>query len=293
MKKRKQNVTILLIPDDYSDPISFKMKIKTAKILAVISIILVVHIFFGALFYYKFAVTNRYRKQLEIENINLKEDNSQVYSLYDQVQEMVQFYTRFRNALGVDKSFEISDGQKSDMLDNLRRNVNLVSSSMLMDEGVYAGDASANDSQLDFFLTRTKSSYHSFARNTPTLLPVEGFLTTDFRSDDWFLPDHLGIDIATNRGTEVSVAADGVIIFSNWTDDLGNLVIVDHLNNFMTFYGHNQVLLKKEKTYVRKGETIALLGSSGRSTAPHLHFEVWKDGKPVDPKKYLLYFQNK
>jgi len=291
-KKRKQYLSILLIPDDYSDPFSFKLKIRTVKILSVISVILVIHIFAGAIFYYKYSVTNRYRIELERENINLKEDNRQVYTLYDEVEEMLQFFGRFRSALGVDKGFESTGESRSAVFEELRRNVNMVSNPLVGD-GMFTDDTKLQESKLDFFLTRSDNNYHKFAKYVPTYLPVEGFLTTDFRKDDWFLPDHFGIDIATSRGTNVRAAADGVVIFANWTEDLGNMVIIYHLNGFFTVYGHNQVLLKKENSFVKKGETISLLGNSGRSTAPHLHFEIWQDGVPIDPKKYLLTFQNK
>ena len=75
--------------------------------------------------------------------------------------------------------------------------------------------------------------------------------------------------------------------------DLGNLIIIDHLNSYLTFYGHNQILLKKERSPIKKGKLIALLGNSGKSTAPHLHFEIWKNGRPFDPAEYLIAFQNR
>lgn len=294
MKKRinrKQHISILLIPDDYSNPFSFKISMTMLKVVAVVASLLVVHIFAGAVVYYKYAVTNRYRQQLERENINLKEDNRKITSLYDKVEEIVQYNSRLRSALEVDQGFGRSDRKISQVMNTFRRNIDLVPEQEVGEEVVK--NPSMNKGKLDFiFLTRSKSNYHEFANNIPTYLPVEGFLTTDFRKGDWFLPNHLGIDIASSRSSTVHAAADGVVIFANWTEDLGNLIILYHLNGFFTFYGHNQILLKKENSLVKKGESIALLGSSGRSTAPHLHFEVWKDGAPVDPKDYLLTFQN-
>jgi murein DD-endopeptidase MepM/ murein hydrolase activator NlpD len=69
---------------------------------------------------------------------------------------------------------------------------------------------------------------------------------------------------------------------------LGNLVIIYHKNGYFTYYGHNQRLLINRNSVVKKGSTIALVGNSGISSAPHLHFEIWKDGIPLDPKDYLL-----
>jgi murein DD-endopeptidase MepM/ murein hydrolase activator NlpD len=141
-------------------------------------------------------------------------------------------------------------------------------------------------------LTTRKRKVDRFPENLPTLLPVEGFLTSDFKKESWFIPKtHTGIDIAAKKGSVVRAAGAGVIIFANWTFDLGNLIIVDHGDGVFSYYGHNQRILKGEKSYVKKGEAIALLGSSGRSSGPHLHFEIWKDGVPVDPKEFILAFQ--
>jgi len=291
-KNRKKHLSILLIPDDYSDPLTFKISIRMIKILTVVASILVIHIFVGSIFYFKFSVTNRYCKQLERENINLKEDNKQITRLYDTVEQLIQFNSKVREALGYDQGFKISDRKTSQFMDTFRRNINMVPENEV--NGEITINKSPGKGQLDFiFLTRSKSNYHQFANNIPTYLPVEGFLTTDFRKGDWFLPNHLGIDIAASLGSTVHAAADGVVLFANWTEDLGNLIIIYHFNGFITYYGHNHLLLKKENSFVKKGETIALVGNSGRSTAPHLHFEIWKDGIPVNPKEYLLAFQNK
>jgi murein DD-endopeptidase MepM/ murein hydrolase activator NlpD len=78
------------------------------------------------------------------------------------------------------------------------------------------------------------------------------------------------------------------VVFANWTYVWGNLVIIHHGENIFTYYGHNDRLLAHDKTFVKKGEPIALLGNSGLSSGPHLHFEVWKDGAPIDPRQVLL-----
>lgn len=292
-KKRSKHLSVLIIPDDDSDPLTFKMSFQMVKILGAIAVVLIIHILTGTIFYYKYSVTNRYRKQLERENINLKDDNRKINLLYDTVEDFIQFNSRLRSALGVDQGFEISDRKKSQYMNTFRRNIDMIPEREV--NGNFPANQNVslrNKGSIDF-LTRSKSTYHRFANNIPTYLPVEGLLTIDFRRGDWYLPNHLGIDIAASRGSSVHAAADGVVIFANWTEDLGNLMILYHFNGFFTYYGHNQVLLKKENTFVKKGDTIALVGSSGRSTAPHLHFEIWKDGVPVDPKQYLLAFQDK
>ncbi|MDZ7331875.1 MAG: M23 family metallopeptidase [candidate division KSB1 bacterium] len=292
-RKREKQLSILIIPDDDSDPLTFRLSSNTVRILLGVAIVLVIHIFAGAAFYYKFAVTNRYSKRLERENINLKEDNRRINQMFDTVEELIDYNTRLRNALGVDQGFEISDRKKSQLMNTFRRSINMVPATEMSSEDVLSAGQNLPSKPRLNFITRTKKNYDQFATNIPNFLPVEGMVTTDFRRGDVKLPNHLGIDIAASRGTAVRAAADGIIIFANWTEALGNLIIIYHLNGYFTYYGHNQILLKKENTFVKKGEVIALVGSSGRSTAPHLHFEIWKDGIPVDPKEYLLTTQSK
>ena len=116
-------------------------------------------------------------------------------------------------------------------------------------------------------------------------------LTADYESKRYSgnLP-HRGIDIAAPRGTLVRAAAEGIVVFAGYTYDLGNLLILYHGAGFFTYYGHNQRLLLNRNAVVKKGDPIALVGNSGISSAPHLHFEIWKDGTPLDPKEYLLAF---
>ncbi len=119
----------------------------------------------------------------------------------------------------------------------------------------------------------------------PVVLPTEGYLTRGFDP----VQRHFGLDIAGNSGSPVHAAADGYVVFAGWTNEDGNEVIVSHPGGFLTFYKHNQSLLTAMNAYVRRGEPIALLGSSGETSAgPHVHFEIWKDGVPVDPANFIL-----
>ena len=97
------------------------------------------------------------------------------------------------------------------------------------------------------------------------------------------------MDIAGQRGTPVQAPGDGVVLFAGWTYDDGNMLIIAHGGGYLTVFKHNQSLLKSALSGVKRGEPIALLGTSGRtSLGPHLHFEVWKNGLPQDPNEYLL-----
>lgn len=100
---------------------------------------------------------------------------------------------------------------------------------------------------------------------------------------------HMGIDFVVKTGTPVYAAANGYVIFADYTTKDGYMLIINHNNGYITIYKHCSVLLKKARDLVFQGETIALSGNTGEiSTGPHLHFEIWKDGEPIDPSKILI-----
>jgi len=101
------------------------------------------------------------------------------------------------------------------------------------------------------------------------------------------MEQHKGIDIAGKEGTDVLATGDGVVIWSGTRAGYGNLVEIDHGNGIITRYGHNKTVLVEDGDTVRKGQPIALIGSTGRSTGPHVHIEVLRDGKQVNPTQYL------
>jgi murein DD-endopeptidase MepM/ murein hydrolase activator NlpD len=98
---------------------------------------------------------------------------------------------------------------------------------------------------------------------------------------------HTGIDIAAASGTAIKAAGDGVVVFAGRWGGYGNCVILDHGGGVATLYGHCSRLAVSEGQNVTQGQSIAYVGSTGLSTGPHLHFEVRRDGHPVDPMGYL------
>ena len=98
---------------------------------------------------------------------------------------------------------------------------------------------------------------------------------------------HTGTDIAAPAGTEIRAAADGTVIWAGGKGTYGNLVQVDHGNGFVTYYAHCSEILVREGDWVEQGQTVALVGSTGRSTGPHCHFEVRWQGEPLDPAACL------
>lgn len=98
---------------------------------------------------------------------------------------------------------------------------------------------------------------------------------------------HEGLDFPAAVGTPVFAAADGIVTMATQTSDYGNLLKIDHGSGLETRYAHNSSLLVKPGERVMKGQKIALIGSTGRSTGPHLHYEIRLNGNPLDPREYL------
>ena len=110
--------------------------------------------------------------------------------------------------------------------------------------------------------------------------PVQGEITQNFNKKE----DHFAIDIAVDEGTPVKAISKGRVLFSDWTVQTGYVIIIDHGDMLISVYKHNSSLVKKQNETVNAGEIVALSGNHGTLTSgPHLHFEVWKNGTPIDP----------
>jgi murein DD-endopeptidase MepM/ murein hydrolase activator NlpD len=128
-------------------------------------------------------------------------------------------------------------------------------------------------------------------RATPQGMPVDGRISSPYgyrnhpRTGDRRF--HGGVDLSVPAGTSVRATADGIVSFSGWTLGSGNAVVVEHGKDFTTVYCHNQKNMVRVGQMVARGDLVALAGSTGASTGPHVHYEVWRGGKHVDPAPYL------
>lgn len=114
--------------------------------------------------------------------------------------------------------------------------------------------------------------------------PIKGIVTSEFGIKD----GHFGVDIVAKKNEVVKATQDGIVIFADWSVETGHVLLIQHANSFISVYKHNASLLKKQGELVKSGEPIAIIGNSGElSSGPHLHFELWFDGNPVDPKNYI------
>lgn len=122
-------------------------------------------------------------------------------------------------------------------------------------------------------------------KNNTMFSPVKGKISRGFN-----LQHHPAVDVIPDKYDAVNSILDGIVIFSSWTPEFGHVIALQHSNNLISIYKHNSVLFKKVGTFVDAGESIAVVGNSGELTSgKHLHFELWKDGRAVDPENYVSF----
>ena len=218
---------------------------------------------------------NKYSKEL----VSLSQ---RMNGVMEQLVELRSYNIKLRRALGEDVSETDSAGV------GMERTVPIQIAEDKTTEGASSATPNVNVAQAE-----AEPNYHPSIPQTeeaprivfPAMMPVEGYTTRGYDPAH----GHVGLDIAAKVGSLVCAAADGYVVFSGWTHDDGYQIILSHDGGFLTFYKHNQTLLKSANVFVKRGEAIALLGNSGQtSSGPHVHFELWKNGTPVDPKLYLL-----
>lgn len=173
----------------------------------------------------------------------------------------------------------ISDRQSA-LVESMRRELDSLKVASVRQEGSFR--------ELESALQEMKSQLAS----TPSVWPVKGWVTSGFGSRISPFTGrkvmHTGLDIATRKGSLITSPADGVVIRVNSEYDFGKLVEVDHGYGIVTRYGHNSQVLVRVGQRVRRGQPIARVGNTGRSTGPHLHYEVRLNGIPINPKRYIV-----
>lgn len=116
--------------------------------------------------------------------------------------------------------------------------------------------------------------------------PVNGIVNAGFNAAN----NHYAVDLIADKDAPVKAALDGTVIYAEYSSTTGNVIMLQHLNNYISVYKHNSVLLKSVGNFVRAGESIAVIGNSGEMTSgPHLHFELWRNGQPLNPENFIVF----
>lgn len=136
----------------------------------------------------------------------------------------------------------------------------------------------------DKFIDLSRSTEASSLAYYHFFNPITGIVSKPFKLDE----GHYGIDIVAEKNEAVKSTLNGKVVFSAWTVETGHVIAIQHTNDLITLYKHNSVVLKKEGDIVKAGEVIAIVGNSGEyTTGPHLHFEIWFKGSPLNPVEVM------
>ena len=266
--KKLKNISVIFVPEATSrEPKSYKISFrKLILYLGIYSLVIFLLGFYlisftpisEVLFPYSLRLSDSDKKKIEILD-------NKVLILAREIESLKSLNKRLKFAIMLGDSTLINkDELKSDTLKK---------------DSPFEGNLLAAVTKL--FENIFKEQDHSIT----FIKPAEGYVSQKF------LPDrgHFGVDFVMNEDRPIFASASGYVVFASYTTDYGYTLIINHGDNYVTKYMHCSSLLKKEGEKVVQGELIALSGNSGtESSGPHLHFEIWKDGKPIDPLKVLL-----
>lgn len=243
---------ILLTPEGSNSGYRLVVSGPAQALLLLAVILLMIALIMAAVLYTRMALVAGRARGLELENQTLKIQMDRVASLKDEVDRLRSFEAKMLTIMGIDTLG----------LGRLR-----------YEEAWMKG--------------RRADSLRATRPDGGFVWPVRGPISRGYRTNGGAGVQHPGLDIAGETGAFVKAAARGKVVFAGVDSILGNMIVLEHEGGLSTVYGHNSQLLVKVGALVKKGESIARLGSTGRSSAPHLHFEVREGGDAVDPYNYL------
>jgi murein DD-endopeptidase MepM/ murein hydrolase activator NlpD len=261
-----QGFSFIIAPHGSGMTVTFNLPGRVATALVILLIVFIAGIAFVGVTYTKLAFLALETSNLEAENDALREENKKITVLEEEIVRVDKIRRQIEAWAG------IVPGRPPD-----------------------GGAASAHSLIPNGWPRRyTYAIMKQFHAQRPLyphgmMMPASGWVSRTFLGDDASKPMHPGVDIAASVGTPVRCALEGVVKSAGWDDIYGNLIVVEHSESLSTVYGHNDKILVKEGDHVTKGQVIATIGSTGRSTAPHLHFEVLKKGNPIDPELYVRF----
>lgn len=263
-----KHLSVIIVPHDNSKMRNYRLSYSLVTLFLILIGLSVVSMVFFVVSYSKVLVKAYQSEMLSWENTELRRRNAQIDSLRTELVRLQTMGIQIKDMLGVNLSMEDS--------------LLVASLSPIVNSPAISTDATE--------ISAMRAEQQLMLKAIPSLWPVEGYVTNEFYTTggDKSANYHPGMDIAAKRNTPVRTSADGVVVTSGWDDTYGHQVVIDHGFGIMTVYGHNARVLVKEGDRVSRGQTIAFVGNTGKSTAPHLHFEVRRNGVAVDPRNYLL-----
>ena len=247
---------------------------------AAIATLLVAAVAFGWAFFASSRQDRRYRQALE-ENERLRSTAAALHSRIDGISRQLSDFEARTKRLAI----------VAGLTDSVAGGVGGPGAAPLGTPGDLGQQGAFLSSRLEQLETQF-SRRSALIAATPTVWPVHGALNSGFglRADPFTGQPafHEGVDISTSRSEPVLATADGTVLRSGWAGEYGRAIEISHGDRYTTLYGHLEATLVAEGQTVRRGDRVGLVGSTGRSTAPHLHYEVHVDGRAVNPLEYIL-----
>lgn len=302
-KTQKKYFSVVLVPHSSSHVKVFKFTSFYAKLIACVVILIAI-----------FVSSGLYISKMLEENASLKKNLNELYSTTTEQSKLLDARSEEIERL----QNESADFKEvvNDKIEEFTKNFNAITDEYIEErsqkvsrsgertETAFTNDMRNLKGTLDSLtqlysrsgqpnadLDAAEAKIDKFMEAIPTLWPVSGSITDEFgnRRDPFTrkIKYHTGMDIGADYGKSIKAAAGGKVVMVDYIYGTGRTVKISHGNGITTLYGHCSKILVEEGQIVEKGEVIAKVGSTGRSTGPHLHFEVQLYGTPVDPLKYL------
>lgn len=247
---------------------------------AAVAVLLVASVAFGWAFFASSRQDRRYRQALE-ENERLRSTAAALHSRIDGISRQLSDFEARTKRLAI----------VAGLTDSVAGGIGGPGTPPLGEPGDLGQQGAFLSSRLEQ-LEAQFSKRSALIAATPTVWPVHGALNSGFglRADPFTGQPafHEGVDISTSRSEPVLATADGTVLRSGWAGEYGRAIEISHGERYTTLYGHLEQTLVAEGQAVRRGDRVGLVGSTGRSTAPHLHYEVHVDGRSVNPLEYIL-----
>jgi murein DD-endopeptidase MepM/ murein hydrolase activator NlpD len=242
---------------------------------------------------------NQQSQEVQLQRRQIQKFAEEINDLKDRLLELNRFEERIRIIANIERkdNNEGLFGVGGSTPEDLNANIDLRQKHTHLIKGIHRqvaqlDNATLNQKETFSSLLQTLEQQKNLLSHTPAIWPVHGWISSRFgyRQSPFTgkREFHKGLDIANRHGTPIIATADGVVSFVGEKGSLGLTVVIDHGHGITTRYAHLEQIVKKKSERVKRGETIALLGNSGRSTGPHLHYEVRLNGVQVNPTKYIL-----
>jgi murein DD-endopeptidase MepM/ murein hydrolase activator NlpD len=246
----KKGYSIVITPDDSTSSRHYFLTRKSIVLISGLVIVIVIIAVVAALNYTNVSVKAMEVDMLRRRNAQLEQEFAKIEEIREDLRIAEADNRKIKVMLGIEKTPEIVEPEITEI--------------------------SPNYTEIEVL--------KEIQENIPSLLPTMGQVSREFG------PGHYGIDIAAPQFSPVVGAASGIVNGTGWDSLYGNYIVVEHNKNYSTFYGHLNSIEVLDGSRVNGGQIIGTVGSTGRSTSPHLHYEVRFRNEPVDPMGYLPFF---